>query len=84
MAALTRWIFPGNPRRQHGDRFRGDGTRHLPADHKPLPKAGPQAAPASQSGVVGQWRALLSGSTYTITIDANGQYTQLAVPQKQA
>jgi hypothetical protein len=41
---------------------------------------GPQAAPASQSGVVGQWRTVLSGSTYTITIEANGQYIQLGVP----
>ena len=31
--------------------------------------------------MVGQWRAVLSGSTYTITMDANGQYIQLAVPQ---
>jgi hypothetical protein len=31
--------------------------------------------------VVGQWRAVLQGTTYTITMNANGQYIQLAVPQ---
>jgi len=31
--------------------------------------------------VVGQWRTVLSGNIVTITIDANGQYIQLMVPQ---
>ena len=49
----------------------------------PVPQGtqGPQAAPASQSGLVGQWRTVLQGNTVTITIQANGQYTQVGVPQ---
>jgi hypothetical protein len=46
--------------------------------------AGPQGGPApqaQQSSVVGQWRTLLQSSIYTITIDANGQYIQVAAPQ---
>ncbi|MGO9325051.1 MAG: hypothetical protein ACLP07_10855 [Terracidiphilus sp.] len=40
-----------------------------------------QAPPASQSSLVGQWRTVLQGNTVTITIEANGQYMQVGVPQ---
>ncbi len=46
----------------------------------PVPQR-PQAAPASQSGLVGQWRTVLQGNNLTITIEANGQYMQVGVPQ---
>jgi hypothetical protein len=36
---------------------------------------------ASQSSLVGQWRTVLQGNTVTITIEANGQYMQVGVPQ---
>jgi hypothetical protein len=42
---------------------------------------GPQAAQAQQSSLVGQWRTVLQGNTVTITIEANGQYMQVGVPQ---
>jgi hypothetical protein len=47
---------------------------------------GPQAAQAqqwqqgSQTSLVGQWRTTLPTGTVTLTILANGQYTQLGVP----
>lgn len=49
----------------------------------PWPQNGPapQAAPASESSVVGQWRTVMQANIVTITIQANGQYMQLEVPQ---
>jgi hypothetical protein len=41
---------------------------------------GTHAAQAQQSSVVDQWRTTLQGATLTLTIEANGQYTQLGVP----
>jgi hypothetical protein len=47
---------------------------------------GPQAAHAQQGqqatqiSLVGQWRTTLPSGTLTLTIMANGQYTQLGVP----
>ena len=66
---LTRWVFPAI---LAGSMATGCTPQAAP---------GPQAAPASQGGVVGQWRTVLQGSTYTITIQANGQYMQVGVPQ---
>ncbi len=40
-----------------------------------------QGQQASQSSLVGQWRTVLQGNTVTITIEANGQYMQVGVPQ---
>jgi hypothetical protein len=44
----------------------------------------PQASPspqAAQNNLVGQWRGLFQGSIpFTITIQANGQYMQVATP----
>jgi len=42
---------------------------------------GAHAAQAQQPSVVGQWRTVLQGNTVTITIEANGQYMQVGVPQ---
>jgi len=66
---LTRWILPAI---LAGSMATGCTPQAAP---------GPQAAPASQGGVVGQLRTVLQGSTYTITIQANGQYMQVGVPQ---
>jgi hypothetical protein len=41
---------------------------------------GPQAAPAQQNSLVGQWRTVAQGSTVTLTIQANGQYMLLMQP----
>ena len=42
---------------------------------------GSQAQQAPKYNLVGQWRTVLQGNTVTITIQANGQYMQLGVPQ---
>jgi hypothetical protein len=42
----------------------------------PQGSQGPQAAPASAGGLVGQWRATMQTGTVTISIAANGQYLQ--------
>jgi len=90
---LTRWVFPailagsmaigcGPQGPQGGQAPQGPlGSQGPQGTPVPQGTQGPQAAPASQSGLVGQWRSVLQGSTYTITIEANGQYMQVAVPQ---
>ena len=84
---LTRWVFPAI---LAGSMATGCGPQATPGGQAPPgplgsqgPQGtqGPQAPPASQSGLVGQWRTGPQGDTLTITIQANGQYMQLGVPQ---
>jgi len=51
-----------------------------PSPQAPRSPQSPAFQQAPQSSLVGQWRTVLQGSTLTITILANGQYTQLGVP----
>jgi hypothetical protein len=46
---------------------------------RPQGMQAPQAAPASQSSFIGQWRTTTSIGTITITFMANGQYNQVGV-----
>jgi hypothetical protein len=39
---------------------------------------GAAAVPAQQNSLVGQWRGVFQGITITISIQSNGQYSQLA------
>lgn len=41
----------------------------------------PQKPQSPQYSVVGQWRTVLEGNNLTMTIEANGQYMQVGVPQ---
>ena len=83
---LTRWVFPAL---LTGGMAIGCGPQAPqagPAPQGPVGSVGPQGPPApqgpqgTQNGLVGQWRADLQGTTMTITIQANGQYMQVAVP----
>lgn len=52
------------------------------AAQSPLSPLLPQSSKATQSSLVGQWRTVMLGDvTVTITIQANGQYMQVGVPQ---
>ena len=41
----------------------------------------PQSPQSTQNNLVGQWRTVIQSGTLTLTIQANGQYMQMGMPQ---